>query len=123
MTPETKNVSYLETEITGGFWKEKQDLIKDVTLDAVYNRFSETGRIGAFKLNFADGGPEPHIFYDSDVAKWMESVAYLAAKRRSPEQEARVDFIVDCTERGRLENGYFNSYFQQMAPDRIFSGS
>ena len=119
MTPET--ISYLETEITGGFWNEQQDLGRDVTLDAVYNRFSETGRVDAFKMNFADGGPEPHIFYDSDVAKWMESVAYLTAKRRTPEQEARVDFIVDCMERGRLENGYFNSYFQQMAPDRIFS--
>ena len=114
-------LSYVKTEITGGFWAEKQKLVRNVTLDAVYDRFSDTGRIGAFEMNYKEGDPDrPHYFWDSDVAKWMESVAYLTAKEKMPKQEARVDHLVDLIERGRLENGYFNIYFQQLAPDMIF---
>ena len=117
-----KYLPYIKTEITGGFWAEKQKLIQKTTLDAVYDRFFDTGRIGAFEMNYKEGEPNrPHYFWDSDVAKWMESVAYLTAKEKMPEEEARVDHLVDCIERGRLENGYFNIYFQQLAPDKIFT--
>ena len=112
---------YDKTDIRRGFWADKQKLIRDVTLDAVYDRFSDTGRIGAFEMNYKEGDPNrPHYFWDSDVAKWMESVAYLTAKEKMPGEEARVDHLVDCIERGRLKNGYFNIYFEQLAPDMIF---
>lgn len=112
---------YIKTEITGGFWANKQKLIRDVTLDAVYDRFRDTGRIGAFEMNYKEGEPDrPHYFWDSDVAKWMESVAYLTAKEKMPKEEVRVDHLVDLIGRGRLDNGYFNIYFEQLAPDMIF---
>ena len=116
-----KYLPYINTEITGGFWAEKQKLIRNVTLDAVYDRFADTGRIGAFEMNYKEGDPNrPHYFWDSDVAKWMESVAYLTAKEKMQKQEKRVDHLADCIERGRLDNGYFNIYFEQLAPDMIF---
>ena len=116
-----KYLPYLYTRITDGFWADKQKLIREVTLDAVYDRFYETGRIGAFEMNYKEGEPNrPHYFWDSDVAKWMESVAYLTAKERMPEEEERVDRLVDLIESGRLDNGYFNIYFEQLAPDMIF---
>ena len=49
----------------------------------MYDRFDETGRIRAFQCVFnpnAEDKPAPHYFWDSDVAKWMEAVAYLAVK-------------------------------------------
>ena len=39
-----KRVDFSSTKITGGFWKQKQDLIRNVTVKAVYDRFYETGR-------------------------------------------------------------------------------
>ena len=117
-----KYLPYIKTEITGGFWAEKQKLIRKTTIDAVYDRFFDTGRIGAFEMNYKEGEADrPHYFWDSDVAKWMESVAYLTAKEKMPGQEARVDHLVDLIERGRLADGYFNIYFQQLAPDKIFT--
>lgn len=117
----SKYLPFDKVDLTGGFWADKIRLVRDVTLDSVYDRFSESGRIGAFQLNYKQGEPNsPHFFWDSDVAKWMESVAYLTAKERMPEEEARVDALVDCIERGRLKNGYFNIYFQQIAKDMIF---
>ena len=44
-----KYLPYDKTDIRRGFWADKQKLIRDVTLDAVYDRFSDTGRIGALR--------------------------------------------------------------------------
>ena len=117
----TKNLTYDRIDITGGFWQEKQTLIRETTIWNVYKRFSDTGRFGAFRMDWKEGMPNrPHYFWDSDVAKWLESVAYLTKKKREPELEKIVDDIVDDIERGRLENGYFNIYFELFEPENIF---
>lgn len=117
----TKNLTYDKIDITGGFWQEKQTLIRETTIWNVYKRFSDTGRFGAFRMDWKEGMPNrPHYFWDSDVAKWLESVAYLTKKKREPELEKIVDDIVDDIERGRLENGYFNIYFELFEPENIF---
>lgn len=118
----TKNLTYDKVDITGGFWQEKQQLIRDVTIWNVYKRFEETGRFAAFKMNWKEGMPnKPHIFWDSDVAKWLESVAYLTKKQRDPKLEAIVDEVVDDIERGRWEDGYFNIYFELFEPENRFT--
>ncbi len=117
-----KNLTYENINITGGFWKEKQDMIRKTTIWNVYKRFAETGRFAAFKLNWKEGDPNrPHIFWDSDVAKWIEGVAYLTLKQREPELEAIVDEVVDDIERGRMEDGYFNSYYERFEPENRFT--
>ncbi len=99
----TKNLTYDKIDITGGFWQEKQTLIRETTIWNVYKRFSDTGRFEAFKLDWKEGMPnKPHYFWDSDVAKWLESVAYLTKKKREPELEKIVDEVVDDIERGRM---------------------
>lgn len=58
-----KPVSFQNMTITDNFWKEKQDLFRRVTLEAVYDRFEETGRFEALKFNWKKGMPnQPHIF-------------------------------------------------------------
>lgn len=107
-----KNIGFEDVNISGGFWKKKQDLIRNTTIHSVYNRFKDTGRIDAFRCNWVEGMPkEPHMFWDSDVAKWMESVAYLTQTRREPELEEKVDELVDFIEKNQSENGYFNIYY------------
>ena len=99
-----QNIDYRKIDITNGFWKQKQDLNRKVTIWNVYKRFKETGRFDAFKQAWKEGEPnKPHIFWDSDVAKWMESVAYLTLKKREPELEAIVDEVVDDIEKNQWE--------------------
>ena len=45
-----KPVSFADSTITGGFWKTEQDLCRKVTVNAVYDRFEETGRFEALKM-------------------------------------------------------------------------
>ena len=117
-----QNISYTDIDITEGFWKQKQDLNRKTTIWNVYKRFKETGRFEAFKQNWKEGEPnKPHIFWDSDVAKWMESVAYLTLKQREPELEAIVDEVVDDIEKNQWEDGYYNSYYQLIEPYARFT--
>ena len=108
--------------LTSGFWREKQDLIRKTTIWNVYKRFKDTGRFDAFKLDWKEGMPnKPHIFWDSDIAKWLESVAYLTKESPEPELEKIVDEVVDDIEKAQLEDGYFNIYYQLFDIEHRFS--
>ena len=65
-----ENIDYMFTEINDGFWEDKIDLVRKVTVKAVYDRFKETGRIGAVCFDkYEIEKNSPHPYYDSDVAK------------------------------------------------------
>lgn len=115
-----KRVDFSNIKITGGFWREKQDLVRDVTVKAVYDRFFETGRFDAFKCD-PDAKIEPHIFWDSDVAKWIEGVAYLTKEKREPELERIVDQVVEEIEKNRDTCGYFNSFYLTREQENRFT--
>ncbi len=114
-----KRIDYSYTKITGGFWRQKQDLIRNVTVKAVYDRFYDTGRIDAFKCN-KDSEIKPHFFWDSDVAKWIEGVAYITKEKSEPWLEEIVDSLVDEIEKNQDPCGYFNIYFTVVDPDNRF---
>ncbi len=113
-----KLIPHNQVNLKSGFFFDKQELNRTTTINAVYDRFSETGRIGAFKLGFPDKDPiQPHFFWDSDVAKWMEGAAYILHNTADPELEAKVDEIVDDIARNQHEDGYFNIFFTVVQPE------
>lgn len=117
-----QKVRFTDIDITGGFWKKKQGIVRNVTASAVYDRFYDTGRIDAFKMDWQEGMPhKPHIFWDSDVAKWMEGAAYLIAKKRDSALEKKVDSLVKLIQKNQAEDGYFNTYYQTIEPSRRFT--
>ena len=98
--------------LTGGFWGERQELMRRVTLGAIRDRFRETGRFDALRLQWREGQPnKPHIFWDSDVAKWIEGAAYLLMDRRDAAVEAEIDGVEALIRENRTDDGYFNSYY------------
>jgi len=117
-----KTVDFSQTKVTGGFWKQKQDMVRKTTIYAVYDRFCETGRFDAFKCDWKEGQPnKPDIFWDSDVAKWMEAAAYLIRTKREPKLEKIVDGLVKLIEKNQCADGYFNVYFTVIEPEKRFS--
>ena len=117
-----KPVSFDRIDLIDGFWKEKQDLFRKVTINAVYDRFEETGRFEALKFNWKEGMPnKPHIFWESDVTKWIEGAAYFLQKQRDPELEAKVDELVQRMVDTQGEDGYLNAYFTVVEPEARFT--
>ena len=87
-----KLIDFRKTELKDGFWKNKTDIVSEVSVYNVYNRFRDTGRFDALDCNWKQGDPnEPHIFWDSDIAKWVESVAFIIEKRPCPDLEKVID--------------------------------
>lgn len=117
----TNKLSVSQVNITGGFWAERQELNRQVTLDSVREQFENTGRFAAFRFDWQEGMPDrPHIFWDSDVAKWLESAAYVLNKTEDKKLEAYVDNVVDLIEKNQDQNGYFNIYFTVCEPENRF---
>ena len=78
-----QNIEFSDIQITGGYWKTRQDINSSVTLESVYERFQETHRFDALKCEWKNGEPNmPHIFWDSDIAKWIEGAAYILNSKK-----------------------------------------
>ncbi|MBQ4051343.1 MAG: glycoside hydrolase family 127 protein [Oscillospiraceae bacterium] len=117
-----KTYGYTKVDLTGGYLFEKQELNRTATIKAVYDRFDETGRVGAFRFDWKPGDDlRPHIFWDSDIAKWMEGAAYILAKHADPELEKKVDDLVALVKKNQDENGYFNIYYTVVEPENRFT--
>ena len=89
----TNMIPFDKVTLTDGFWKERQKINRNVTLDAVYNRFDDMGKIEAFWCTWkpADGdGKKPYLFWDSDIAKWIEGASYVLMHEKNEEIEKRV---------------------------------
>lgn len=107
-----KLIDFRKTDLTDGFWKKQVDVVSEVSVYNVYKRFEETGRFAALNCTWKKGDPyEPHIFWDSDIAKWIESVAFIIEKRPCPELEKVVDEVAVAMENNADEYGYFNSCY------------
>lgn len=117
--PEYSRVPFYDVDITGGFWAQRQKLNTEVTMQAVLDRFTETGRFAAFRCDWREGDENrPHIFYDSDCAKWMEAVAYIREKQEVPAYEEVMERTIDYIERQQTREGYVNSYFNSVEPTK-----
>ena len=117
-----KHLPFADVRVSGGFWKERQDTVSDVTLYSVRDQFRATGRFEAFEFNYKEGDEnKPHIFWDSDIAKWMEAVAYALLYHPDEQLEADVDEVVDLIAQHQEADGYFNIYFSVVEPGKRFT--
>lgn len=116
-----KSIDFKSVQLNNGFWFEKEKLNREKTINAVYNRFADTGRIKAFDFDWRDGEDgKPHIFWDSDVAKWMEGAAYILAKHSDKELEEKLDSLIEKIRENQGKDGYFNIYFTVVEPAKRF---
>lgn len=119
---EIRFVPFSDVEFEDGFWKRRYELNRDVSMNAVRARFEETGRFDALRFNYLKNGRKPHYFFDSDAAKWMEAVAYLYQKDPDSMKDhiALCEELIDTMAAAQREDGYLNSYHQQIEPELIF---
>lgn len=98
---------------------QRRETNRTVTLAAQYRQLKETGRLDALKLRWKDGmNQKPHCFWDSDVAKWMEACAYSLETHPDPDMEQICDDVIADLEQAQWEDGYLNSYFTVVAPEK-----
>ncbi len=114
-------VSFAQVAFEDAFWAPRQEINRTVTLPIEYGHLKETGRIDALRLDWKPGMPNPpHIFWESDVAKWIEAAAYVLAGEGTadPELERRVDEVVELLRGAQQSDGYLNVHFTLVEPDK-----
>jgi len=118
----TNQISFEQTRITDGFWAKKQKLNEEVTAKAVYDRFSDTHRFDALSCKPLSEHPdwEPHIFWDSDIAKWLEGVAYILTMHENEELRTLAEKAISDILNAQTQEGYFNSYYQVKEQENRF---
>lgn len=57
-------------------------------------------------------------FQDSDVAKWLEGVAYYLETNRDPELEKIADEAIEIIGKAQQDDGYLDTYFIVAEPDK-----
>ena len=110
-----------------GLFGDRQDAICDTTAEILLDRCVEAGMVRAIDtkkpspgivIPIQAWGGTTQMFWDSDLGKSIETVAYSLYRRKNPKLEARVDEIIDMYEKMQDEDGYLNAWFQRVQPDR-----
>ena len=113
------HVDWRNVRFGDGFLGDRVRVNRAATIPAVWTHTKETGRADAFRLDWTEGKePKPHQFWDSDLAKWIEAAAYDLAIAPNPETEAVIDGLVALMEAAQLPDGYLNSFYQQVCPEK-----
>lgn len=112
-------VSWKDVTIDDAFWSPRLRANREHTLAHIYRQCKGTGRIDALRLDWQPGKlPMPHVFWDSDIAKWLEAACYSLATHPDPVLEERVDEVIELLSAAQQPDGYLNSHFSAVEPER-----
>ncbi len=108
-----------QVTIGGPFWGPWVEANRRATLPHVYEACKNTGRIDALRLQWRPGDPNPpHIFWDSDVAKWLEAAAYELAVHPDAALAQRAEETADLLIKAQQPDGYLNTHFTVVEPEK-----
>ena len=113
-------------KIEDPFWGHMQELVTDVVIpfqeDVLNDRqpgVEKSHAIENFKIaaGLSQGEFYGMVFQDSDVAKWLEGVAYSLIIKPDAALEKRADDIIDIIAAAQQPDGYLNTYFTIKEPE------
>lgn len=125
--PRATAVSLKHVTIDDTFWSRYIQLVREVVLsyqwDALNDRVPDAEPSHAVKNFKIAAGEEEGEFYgkvfqDSDLAKWLETVAYSLIIEPDPELERTADEMIALIAKAQQPDGYLNTYFTIKAPER-----
>ncbi|KAF4551455.1 Hypothetical protein D9617_13g099550 [Elsinoe fawcettii] len=123
-------VSYVDTTLgKNSFLNRKRQIVWEHTLLYQLELLKKTGRYDAFRLQWhpsysdkPDHWPVPnHLFWDSDVGKWIEAACYFLHDRKNAEIEEAIHELVEMIRSAQKEDGYLNIHFCVVAPEERFT--
>ncbi len=115
-------VSFARVKIDDRFWLPRIKANREQTIPCNFQQCKETGRLDAFKLKWKQGEPNPpHIFWDSDVAKYIEAASYSLKAHPAPELDAKLDALIADIASAQQPDGYLNTHFTVVRPEKRFT--
>jgi DUF1680 family protein len=110
-------------QIEGGYWGDRQRINREETLLAGHHQLERTGSLDNLRIaaGLSEGTFRGLVFVDSDVYKWLEAVSWELGREPSAELERLANDTIDLIATAQQDDGYLNSYYQLVAPDRRFT--
>jgi uncharacterized protein len=102
-------VPFTKVHLKSGFWFDRMETNRTVTIPSALKMLEETGRIKNFAIA---GGLEKgdfcskYYFDDSDVYKVIEGASYSLMLRKDQQLECRLDSIISLIARAQEKDGY-----------------
>lgn len=115
-----------QLKINDPFLGQYQRLVRDVVIpyqwDALNDRVAEaepSHAITNFRIaaGLEEGEFYGMVFQDSDVAKWLEAVAWSLCQKPDAELETTADEVIELIAAAQCDDGYLNTYFTVKAPE------
>ena len=124
-------VAFTEVELTDRLWAPRQRAVRERTVPFLYGQMAKIGTIEALDVTKPPGPLAfPYrknntstsvMYWDSDIAKWIETASYTLATHPDPALGALIDDVVARIARAQEPDGYFNSFFQRREPAKKWS--
>ena len=117
-----------DVRLAPGFWQDRLGTNRRRSLAAIHAQLERAGTLQNFRL--AAGGAGGTVagasFFDSDVHKWLEAAAWELGRQAQDEETAvllsdLVEETVQLVLRAQAPDGYLNTWFQVMQPERRFT--
>ena len=122
-------VSLKEIRIRDNFWDKYRRLVREEILKYQWCAMNDqiegapkSHCIENFRIAAGEKQGEFYgaVFQDSDVAKWLEAVAYTLAEKQDKELKKLADSVIELIGRAQEPDGYFNTYFILKEPGQRF---
>src|SRR6266487_1359546 len=111
--------------IADSFWAPRRTVNRERTIPHIYRQLLATGRIDAFRPDWnpdaetrrrGPWGGSTVMFWDSDVAKWIEAASYSLATHPDPQLDGLLDEVIDLIAQAQHADGYLNTWFTTIDP-------
>ncbi|MDF2941317.1 MAG: hypothetical protein K0S01_175 [Herbinix sp.] len=119
-----------QIRIDDSFWNKYVKLVPDVIIPHQWDILNDkvedaepSHSIKNFEItaNLKEGYFHGVVFQDTDVAKWLEAVAFSLASRPDTSLEETADEVISLIGKAQAADGYLNTYFTIKEPTLRFT--
>lgn len=111
------------------FISRRREVVYTNTLLYQLNVLKSTGRYDAFKLKWHPTYDLPpgvwpvpsHLFWDSDVGKWIEGACYFLQWKDNDVFDSAIKDLVDMIRAAQQPDGYLNLHYTVVEPGKRFT--
>ncbi|KAJ4377519.1 hypothetical protein N0V83_000344 [Neocucurbitaria cava] len=117
-------VTFRNTAFTGeSILASRRNRVASTTIKTQLDQLKTTGRYSCFELKWhptyddTSMWPVPkHLFWDSDIAKWIEGACYFLESHYDKEIDDAVQYMVRTIRGAQQEDGYLNIHYTVVDP-------
>ena len=115
-----KTLPLKNVTLRDGFWSGRQAINREKSLKHAYKKLEDSGNFNNLRLAIGSGVGEYRkpVFMDTDIYKWLEAASYELVNHPDPVLDAMADEAIDLLGAAQQEDGYLNSYFQVVEPEK-----